>query len=152
MYIHLTWCKIWDLWFLIHQRENVSFTDMKGLTEKERERWRERGGSGLWRWKGPWGLGKGELSLKAHSLMACSEEWERKWTDKIGCYGGRPGSEGWGRVRSLSSTVLRGNCENPPGESSHPQLINTYSRKCLSSVTKTTLAVLHFLFLGPVEP
>lgn len=43
------------------------------------------------------------------------EKGGKKWTDKIGCYGGQPRREGWGMVCRLSSTVLTGNCENPVG-------------------------------------
>lgn len=56
--------------------------------------------------------GEGELSLTTYSLVGCSKPWKKK-TDKIGCYGGQPGIEGWGMVCRLSSTVLTGNCENP---------------------------------------
>lgn len=46
------------------------------------------------------GTGERGHSLKAYSLLGCSEAWKRgeKWRDKIGFYGGPPAGEGWGRV------------------------------------------------------
>lgn len=83
--------------------------------------------------------------------------WGGKWTDMMEFSRGQQcGSDGTGGWPTAGSTRLRlsftGKCEKPQGETSHLELINTYSRKCLRSAMKTTWAVmLYFLLLTPAK-